>query len=193
MKKRLLLIPLVGLLLSGCDLTNIFNRGDKNSQEIPDIINPDEEKEDEKEDEKPTDIKVTSVTLNKSHLTLEEMQSETLTCTVLPTDATNKEVTWSISDPLVASVTDGVVYANNPGTATITVASVDGNKTATCTLTVTAKVPEVKTISSTLDFTEKYYSKSDKEITEFTYEQEIDFQGTCDLCCYCVLLLRSQI
>ena len=55
-----------------------------------------------------------------------------------PSDATNKNVTWSTSDASIATVTDGVVTAVAPGTATITVTTEDGNKTATCAVTVTA-------------------------------------------------------
>ena len=136
------------------------------------------QKEDEKKDDdtpKTEDnVPVKSISLNKETLSLEEMKSETLTYTILPTNATNKDAEWSTSDATVASVIDGTVYGVNPGQATITVTSVDGNKTSSCAVTVTAKVPDVDTIDATLDFTEKYYSKSDGEITSFTPQQIID-------------------
>ena len=47
---------------------------------------------------------VTGVTLNKTTLTLSKGASETLTATVAPTNATNKKVTWTSSDPAVASM-----------------------------------------------------------------------------------------
>ena len=84
----------------------------------------------------PTTIPVTGVSLNKTSTELTVGQSETLTATVEPSDATNQNVTWSSSAPGVATVSNGVVTAVTPGTATITVTTADGGKTATCTVTV---------------------------------------------------------
>ena len=84
----------------------------------------------------PAPVLVTSVTLNKSELSLYTGQSEILTATVQPEDATNKNVTWSSDKPEVATVENGEVTAKAAGTATIT-ATADG-KSATCTVTVTA-------------------------------------------------------
>ena len=84
----------------------------------------------------PAPILVSSVTLNKSELSLYTGESETLTATVTPNDATNPNVTWSSDKPEVATVENGEVTAKAAGTATIT-ATADG-KSATCTVTVTA-------------------------------------------------------
>ena len=84
----------------------------------------------------PAPVLVTSVALNKSELSLYTGQSEILTATVQPEDATNKTVTWSTSNASVATVENGVVTAVAAGTATITVTTEDGNKTATCAVTV---------------------------------------------------------
>lgn len=62
--------------------------------------------------------------------------TETLTATVAPTDATVQTVTWSSSDDNVATVEDGLVTAIGAGTATITVTTVDGGFTDTCEVTV---------------------------------------------------------
>ena len=80
--------------------------------------------------------KVTEVKLDKTSLTLDVGASDTLTATITPDKATNKNVTWSSSNASVATVENGVVTAVGAGTATIT-ATVDG-KSATCTVTVTA-------------------------------------------------------
>ena len=85
----------------------------------------------------PAAIPVESVTLDKTELTLTEGDSETLTATIAPTDATNQNVTWNSSAPDVATVgADGKVTAVGAGTAVITVTTEDGNKTATCKVTV---------------------------------------------------------
>lgn len=89
-----------------------------------------------------------SVTLNKTTLTLEPGKTETLTATVLPSDASDKTVTWTSSNTSAATVSDGTVTAIAPGTATITATTVNG-KTATCDVTVTApaSAPEVPAVS----------------------------------------------
>jgi len=87
---------------------------------------------------------VESVMLNKTTLTLVEGEFETLVATVLPEKAANKSVTWSSSNPLVASVLpSGLVSALSKGKTTIMVSTVDGNKTASCVVTVEELVPVV--------------------------------------------------
>jgi uncharacterized protein YjdB len=82
-------------------------------------------------------VYVTGVTLDKTSLSMNTGTQQTLTATVSPSNATNKNVTWTSSNSSVASVASGVVTANAAGTAVITVTTVDGAKTATCTVTVT--------------------------------------------------------
>ena len=94
----------------------------------------------------PAPVAVSSITLDKSALSLTAGDSETLTATVLPDNATNKDVTWTSSNSDVATVSEnGMVAAVKAGTAIIT-ATADG-KTATCTVTVTAKPVPVTAIS----------------------------------------------
>ena len=89
----------------------------------------------------PAETPVTSVTLDKTSLTLDVGGSDTLTATVKPDNATNKAVTWSTSNKNVATVNNGVVTAVGAGTATITAAASDGSgKTATCEVTVNGPV-----------------------------------------------------
>lgn len=82
-------------------------------------------------------VDVTGVSLNKTSTALTVGETETLTATVAPAEATDKTVTWTTSDASVATVADGVVTAVGAGTATITVTTTDGSKTATCEVTVT--------------------------------------------------------
>ena len=84
-------------------------------------------------------VSVTGVTLNKTSLTLNVNEQETLTATVAPSTATNKNVTWSSNKTSVATISStGVVKGIAAGTATITVKTIDGNKEATCLVTVNA-------------------------------------------------------
>lgn len=80
--------------------------------------------------------KVTKVELSQSALTLDVGESETLTATITPENATNKNVTWSSDNQNVATVENGKVTAVGAGSATIK-ATVDG-KSAECSVTVNA-------------------------------------------------------
>ena len=79
---------------------------------------------------------VTGVTLSKTSVRLITSKTTQLTATISPTNAANKAVTWSTSNSSVATVTNGLVTAVSPGSATITVTTVDGGFTATCTVKV---------------------------------------------------------
>ena len=85
-----------------------------------------------------TIVAVTGVSLDRTSLSLSKGETATLVATVMPEDATDRSVTWSSSDPSVATVSDdGVVTAVSVGTATITATSVsDADMKATCTVTV---------------------------------------------------------
>ena len=91
----------------------------------------------------PAPVLVNSVTLNKSETTLTVGGTDTLTATITPTNATNQNVTWSSDNESIATVSNGVVTAVAPGTATITVTTADGNYTAVCTVYVTPYIPPV--------------------------------------------------
>ena len=91
-------------------------------------------------------VPVTGVTLNKTSANLAVGDTLSLTATVAPTNATNKTVTWSSSNPLVATVSDdGVVTAVGAGEAIITATATNettdtsDDQTATCTVTVNKK------------------------------------------------------
>jgi len=81
-------------------------------------------------------IAVTGVTLNKSEVTLIVGAQESLTATVQPSNATDKNVLWTSSNNAVATVNNGVVTTMIPGTATINVITQDGGKTASCNVSV---------------------------------------------------------
>ncbi len=127
----------------------------------------------------PHKVAVTGVSLKPNTLSLKVGKAEALSAVVIPANADNKTVSWSTSDPSVATVADGLVTAVKEGSATITVTTIDGGKTATCAVTVstdtvpvtgitidqgaTAEVEEGKTI--TLTATVQPENATDKTVT----------------------------
>lgn len=79
---------------------------------------------------------VSGVSLSKSSLNLYVGETESLAATVAPEDASDKTVAWSSDNSAVASVSNGKVTANKPGTAVIKVVTNDLSKEAACTVTV---------------------------------------------------------
>lgn len=108
-----------------------------------------------KEEKQPEQSKaVSGVFLSMTDLSLEAGRTFTLTATVQPSNAENKNVTWSSDNSGVASVDQsGVVTAVKPGTATITVTTAEGGKTATTRITVTKAPTGIKLDKSTLKIT----------------------------------------
>ena len=81
---------------------------------------------------------VTGINLNKSSLTMDALGTFQMTASVYPDGANDKRITWSSSDPAIASVDEnGLVTALKKGTATITAAAMDGSGVkSTCKVTV---------------------------------------------------------
>lgn len=105
---------------------------------------------------------VTGVKLNKTSLSLKMGNSAYLRASVSPNGA-NKKVTWTSSDPSIATVSSaGKVTGIKAGTAMITATTVDGGYTAACQVTVAAKM-----ISASINF----YNKTGKQITELYFEE----------------------
>ena len=98
-----------------------------------------------------SDVKVTSISLSPSTLNLEVGKSEYISETIYPSNATNKNVSWTSSNSSIATVNNsGQVKAVSPGTATITCKAIDGSGiTATCKVTVTKPDVVVAEINST--------------------------------------------
>ncbi len=96
---------------------------------------------------------VESITLNKKTLSLDIYDYETLSATILPDDAANKNVTWTSSNPAIATVSEeGLVTAIEAGTTNI-IAMAAGDHSDTCVVTVV--------IPST-DFTTPYFLEGKK-------------------------------
>ena len=116
--------------------------------------------------ENPTTVNVTGITLSQTEAAMSVGgETLTLTATVAPDDATDKTVTWTSSDPTVATVANGVVTAVAAGSATITATATNGtpddttdDKTATCDVTVTAPAPSgVEDVQSDKVQTTKFF------------------------------------
>lgn len=80
---------------------------------------------------------VTGVELDRDELSIVIENSESLTATVYPENASIKGVTWKSSNETVAVVdADGNVTAKDIGKAVITVRTLEGGKSAECHVTV---------------------------------------------------------
>lgn len=80
------------------------------------------------------EVPVQSVSLSAVTMTLNEGESKTLTATVLPANATDRAVVWSVLPAGFATVTNGVVTGIKAGNCTVTATA--GGKSASCTVTV---------------------------------------------------------
>jgi hypothetical protein len=84
------------------------------------------------------DIKVTGITLTPANATLLKGETTQLTATLIPSGATNKNISWSSSNSYVASVSPatGIITAHAPGSAIITALTEDGSFSASATIRV---------------------------------------------------------
>ena len=88
-------------------------------------------------DTPPSNISVTGVTLDKTSHSFKVGETVQLTPTILPSNATNKNVNWAASNEN-CTVTGGLVTAVKEGECVITCQTVDGSYKATCSITVQA-------------------------------------------------------
>ena len=124
-----------------------------------------------------TTIAVESISLPPT-LTVNQNETVTLTATILPTDATNKNITWSVDNnnctvngtSLNATVTGAIA-----GNSIITATTEDGSKTATCTVTVAEKQTGGETSSSILqDNLLSYYKATNATSTLLSDEKGLN-------------------
>ena len=86
-------------------------------------------------------VPVTSVSLDRKNLSLEEGQETTLNATVCPYNATEQGLYWNSSNKSVAKVSNGVVTAVSKGSAVITATAIDGSgESASCVVSVTGDI-----------------------------------------------------
>ena len=90
------------------------------------------------ESAKDTSVKVSKITVKSKTLYLEKYDTERLSYTVSPSNATNDKMIFKSSNTSVATVDEkGYIYAKKPGNTTITISAEDGNATATVKVYVT--------------------------------------------------------
>lgn len=87
---------------------------------------------------------VTGLTIDPAELTLKELEKAVLNVTITPDNAREKSIEWTSSDPEVASVSYGVVYALKAGEAVITAKNKEGDRSASCKVTVVCPVKGVQ-------------------------------------------------
>lgn len=83
-------------------------------------------------------IGVTGISLSSNSVSLKVGETTQINATIEPSNATNKNVTWSTSDAGVATVSGGVIRAVGAGSAVITATS--GGVSVTCSVNVTKVV-----------------------------------------------------
>ncbi len=85
-------------------------------------------------------VNATGVELDKSSITIQIGDQTNLVATVKPTNAMNKNVKWTSSNPKIATISEkGIITALAVGETTITVTTEDGNFTSQCKINVTEK------------------------------------------------------
>lgn len=117
-----------------------------------------------------TIINVQSVTLNKPTHSMNVNDQITLTPVIIPSYATNQQVTWSASNGN-CTVVGGLVTAITQGECVITCTTVDSSKTATCTITIQEN--SVPTLT-TFDYNFTTLTDGDTTITSSSTPSTID-------------------
>ncbi len=85
-------------------------------------------------------IEVSSVNISSPEKTLVEGETLQLSATINPTNASNKTLTWNVSDKTVASISSkGELTALKPGTVVVSAEAANGVKSNDITFTVEAK------------------------------------------------------
>ena len=85
-------------------------------------------------------VAVSGVELKPSSLHIYTSDTIQLEAVIMPETATNRNITWTIADPTIASLNNGTVIALKPGKTIITVTTEDGGHKATASLEVEQKV-----------------------------------------------------
>lgn len=108
----------------------------------------------------PATIAVTEIKINEKIESLEVGESQTLTATITPNNATDKKITWKSSDENIATISnEGIITTKKAGYVNITVSSSNGK-----TDTIKIKVEEAPKVENnyTIDTTNTYKNETEK-------------------------------
>ncbi|WP_227938701.1 Ig-like domain-containing protein [Alkalihalobacillus deserti] len=95
-----------------------------------------------------TNVPVSYVVINEDNTDLKVGETKNVTASIEPSNATNKDVTWSSSNRSVATVDNqGMITAVGSGTTNIIVTTADGQKTDSIIVTVSERNIPVESIS----------------------------------------------
>ncbi|TLX70323.1 Ig domain-containing protein [Labilibacter sediminis] len=134
--------------------------------------------DDKKED---PNIDVTGISVDQETLSVEVESTATLVASLAPAGATG-DVSWSSSDPSVASVNNGVIIGLKTGEATI--AASHGAFSASCVITVTPKTIDPEDLPASLKGSNYHVVHmdgisfeyiSDKVVNDFRPDEENKF------------------
>lgn len=113
-----------------------------------------------------------------SSLTLNRSNSKQLDVTVLPTNASDKSVSWKSDNPSVASVDkNGFIKAKSKGTATITVTSANGLQ-AKCKVTVQVPAVSVQISKTSLTLKEGKSSRITAKVLPLESTNTIEWESS---------------
>ena len=100
-------------------------------------------------------VPVTGVSLDRTSAEIIKGDIMTLTATVAPSNATNKNVIWTSSNPSVATVSQsGVITAIKAGSTTVVATTIDGEKAAACEIVVIVPVNSISLDKESLELIE---------------------------------------
>lgn len=115
---------------------------------------------------------VTSLSFETSNLTISEDDIMTIHPIILPEDAYNKKLNWSISDESIASIDNGVLKGKKEGFAILTITTTDGTNISAQSVVIVSKTEGINLISTPSSNIVEIYDmtgKKKKEITSGIY------------------------
>lgn len=88
-------------------------------------------------------VEVTGVKIGKTNITMTKGDSVAMNAVVVPSNASNKKLSWKTNNSNVVSVDNGIITALRTGTAVVTVTTKEGGYSASCYITVIQPVERV--------------------------------------------------
>ena len=140
------MVGVAGLVISGLTGCDFFTK----PLDFNEKTTPTEQEEQKQEEQQPEDqtVYVESLSLNMTKMDLLVGEDQDLVATILPENATNKEVTFKSLDESVATVTqEGIVHGVSSGSTNIICQSVEnGGKFEICSVSVKNAVVPVESL-----------------------------------------------